>query len=134
MMTEIFCGKIISVQKKPIFNWMMKMALNLINQMYWSWNDHNVYLSLFILATGSPYGWVLRKSILEDSARYRMIQNLDAPFPEASPSSLTCQVFQHSYTGPSFKVSSERLISNFSWTAWKSNPQCWEYKSRARTD
>jgi hypothetical protein len=43
-------------------------------------------------------------------------------------------VFKHPYTGPRFKVSSERLIKNFSWQARKSNPQCRDYKSRAVTD
>ncbi|XP_060551538.1 uncharacterized protein LOC132713090 [Ruditapes philippinarum] len=41
------------------------------------------------------------------------IQN-DAPIPEAfpGPGSLTCQVFKHSYKGPRFKVSSERLYTD----------------------
>jgi hypothetical protein len=45
----------------------------------------------------------------------------DSPIPEASPGSFMCQVFKLSYTGARFKVSSERLIRNFSWPDRESN-------------
>jgi hypothetical protein len=59
-----------------------------------------VYLRLFILATGCPYGRVLQKSI-SHFIFLRIVQlqiQKDAPIPEASPGSLACQVFKHPYT------------------------------------
>jgi hypothetical protein len=94
-----------------------------------------VYLSLFKLTTGCPYGRVLQKSI-SHFIFWRIVQDTDTEGCHDSRSFswfFTCQVFKHSYTEPRFKVSSERLISNFSWPARESNPQCRDYKSRALT-
>jgi hypothetical protein len=62
---------------------------------------------------------------------YHKDTELDAPISEASPASFTRQVIKHSYMGPDLKISFERLISNFSWPARVSNPQCQDYRSRA---
>jgi hypothetical protein len=96
----------------------------------------SVYLSLFILATGCPYERVLQKS--NSHFRFRgIVQDTDTeicPNPETYSGCLECQVFQHSNAGSRFKISTERLLSNFSWPARESNSQCRNNKSHSLTD
>jgi hypothetical protein len=95
-----------------------------------------MYLRLFMPPV-AHMGESSRRVRISHFIFWRIVQlqkQKDAPIPEASPGSLACKVFKNPYTGPRFEVSSERLISNFSWQAWESNPRCRDYKSRALTD